>query len=237
VRFFFLYHLGGGAWAAALRELLAGDRAGVALGVGCGSRTPDGLRRSLKHYLDALGTDHIDVFFAEYVHPADDPDEIHGEGGALAELARWKEDGAIRYVGASAHDRAISRRLAEDPRLDVLMQRYNMAHRKVEDEVFPACRAHDVAVVSFTATRWGSLVEGHPQWGEAPPSALDCYRFCAAHPDVDIVLASPGNDDELRENLGLLDAPEPTAAELERWRRYGDLVYGDGTGSFETDWP
>ncbi len=25
--------------------------------------------------------------------------------------------------------------------------------------------------------------------------------------------------------------------EIGRWQRYGDLVYGDGADSFETDWP
>lgn len=237
VNFFFLYHLGGGAWAAALRSLAAADRAGVAIGVGSGSRRPEGLRRSLARYLEALGTDYLDVFFAEYVHPGDDPEAIHGDGGVLAELARWKEQGTIRYVGASAHDRGISRRLAEDPRLDVLMQRYNMAHRKVDNEVFPACREHGVAVVGFTATRWGSLMAGHPRWQGRAPSALDCYRFCAAHPDVDVVLAAPANDAELRGSLALLDAAPPSLAELESWRRYGELVYGDGTGGFETEWP
>jgi hypothetical protein len=92
-------------------------------------------------------------------------------------------------------------------------------------------------VIAFTATRWGSLLRGHPDWKEAPPSALDCYRFAAAHPTVDIVLAAPQSDAELDENLELLTAPPMSAAELEHWRRYGNLVYGDGKGSFETSWP
>jgi predicted aldo/keto reductase-like oxidoreductase len=237
VNLFFVYHLGGGAWAAALRELAAAGRERVALTTGSDHRRPAALRRALSAYLDAFATDYLDVFFAEYVNPDDDPETIHGEDGVLAELDRWKRAGSIRLVGATAHDRVISRRLAEDPRVDVLMQRYNMAHRKVADEVFPACRAHDVAVIAFTATRWGSLLRGHPQWQGRAPSALECYRFCADHPLVDAVLASPASADELEEDLALLEAPAMSPAEIERWRRYGDLVYGDGRGSFETDWP
>ena len=237
VNFFFFYHLSRGNWAAALAEAASTARARMLIATGSGSRRPEELRRSLARYLDALGADVIDVFFIEYVHPGEDPELVHGDDGALAELARWKQDGKIRYIGASAHDRAVSRRLAEDPRLDVLMQRYNMAHRKVADEVFPACRDHGVALISFTATRWGSLMEGHPDWPDEPPSALDCYRFCAAHPDVDVVLAAPANRRELEENLALLEAAPMAADEIAYWRRYGDLVYGDGKGSFETDWP
>ena len=172
VNFFFIYHLSSGKWAAALRELAARDRARIAIATGSGSRTPEGLRRELAAYLRALGTDHLDVFFAEYVHPDEDPDCIHGDDGTLAELARWKDEGTIRYVGATAHDRGVSRRLAEDPRVDVLMQRYNMAHRKASEEVFPACRRNDVAVIVFTATRWGSLLAGHPQWPDEAPGAV-----------------------------------------------------------------
>lgn len=237
VSFFFLYNLGRGRWAAALRDVLRTRRDDIAVGLGSGSRRPSGLRTMLARYLDALGSDVIDVFFAEYIHPGEDLDAVFGDDGALAELARWKEQGTIRHVGATAHDRALSRRLAEDPRVDVLMQRYNMAHRKAADEVFPACVEHDTRVIAFTATRWGSLLRGHPDWDEAPPSALDCYRFAAAHPAVDIVLAAPQSDAELDENLALLAAPAMSAAEIERWSRYGDLVYGDGTGSFETSWP
>lgn len=237
VNFFFIYHLGGGRWAAQLRELAARDRARVAITAGSGARDPESLRAALTLYLEALGTDHLDVFFAEYVQPDEDPERIHGDDGVLAELAHWKEEGRIRYVGATAHDRIVSRRLAEDPRLDVLMQRYNMAHRKAADEVFPACRQNDVAVIAFTATRWGTLLNGHPEWSGDSPGALDCYRFCAAHPDIDVVLASAPNASVLDEDLGLLDAPPMTVPEIERWKGYGDLVYGDGTDSFETEWP
>lgn len=237
MNFFFFYHLSGGNWAAALADAAAAARPRMLIATGSGARRPEELRRALAQFLDALGGDAIDVFFIEYVHPAEDPELVHGDHGALAELARWKRQGTIRYVGASAHDRAVSRRLAEDPRLDVLMQRYNMAHRKVADEVFPACRDNGVALISFTATRWGSLMKGHPDWPDEPPSALDCYRFCAACPDVDVVLAAPANRPELQENLALLHAPPMTADEIAHWRRYGDLVYGDGSGSFETDWP
>ena len=212
-------------------------RAGIAVATGSDDRDPAALRASLHAYLEALGTDYLDAFFVEYVHPGEDVEAIHGEGGALAEVRRWKEEGTVRFVGATAHDRTVSRRLAADARVDVLMQRYNMAHRKAAEEVFPVCVEHDVAVIAFTATRWGSLPAGHPEWPGDAPSALDCYRFCAAEPSIQSVLAAPANAAELDEDLKLLSCSEMSAAEQERWCRYGDLVYGDGTDSFETDWP
>jgi aryl-alcohol dehydrogenase-like predicted oxidoreductase len=63
---------------------------------------------------------------------------MFGKNGLLDELRQWKEKGWVRFVGATAHDRSLARRLAADPRVDVLMHRFNMAHRKAAREVFPA---------------------------------------------------------------------------------------------------
>ena len=117
------------------------------------------------------------------------------------------------------------------------MTRYNMAHRKASAEVFPACEEHGVALVTFTSTRWGSLLEGHPDWEDAPPRAADCYRFCLAHPSIDVVLGAPQSMAELEENLEALDVPEMSDNERARWKIYGDLIYGEGTDAFETEWP
>ena len=83
----------------------------------------------------------MDIFFAEYINPGDDVKAIFGDGGVLDELQKWKADGVIRYVGATAHDRQLARRLAEDSRVDVLMHRFNMARLKAAVDVFPAARA------------------------------------------------------------------------------------------------
>src|SRR5262245_52293094 len=84
---------------------------------------------------------------------------MFGKNGVLDELWRWKESGWVRFVGATAHDRSLARRLAVDPRVDVLMHRFNMAHRKAAHEVFPVAAKARTPIVAFTATRWGTLLE------------------------------------------------------------------------------
>ena len=43
---------------------------------------------------------------------------------------------------------------------------------------------------------------------------------------------------ELRENLSVLEwGAEDNSAELALWEEYGQLIYGDGTDSFETQYP
>ena len=55
--------------------------------------------------------------------------------------------------------RSLAKQLAEDPRVEILMHRYNMAHRKAGEEVFPSAIRSKTPVVAFTATRWGTLME------------------------------------------------------------------------------
>lgn len=237
INYFFFYSPGQGGFAESLAPLASRHRESMIIASGSGARSASGLRAARRKILATVKTERLDVFFTEYVHPDDDPDQIFGEGGVLDELVAWKTDGSIRYVGATAHDRPLARRLAEDERVDVLMHRFNMAHRTAATEVFPAAERSRTPVVAFTATRWGSLLEGHPRWKQSPATAADCYRYCLAQPAVRLVLTAPQTVTELTENLDVLGSSTLSKQQRSHWERYGDLVYGRGDDAFETEWP
>lgn len=92
-------------------------------------------------------------------------------------------------------------------RLDMLMIRYNAAHRGAEREVFPVTTARRMPVVTYTGLRWRALLEPTPDdpAGFRPPSAAECYRFCLSQPAVAVALMAPGNRRHLEENLSLLE--------------------------------
>jgi aryl-alcohol dehydrogenase-like predicted oxidoreductase len=128
-----------------------------------------------------------------------------------------------------------ARRLAA--RVDVLMHRFNMAHRKAAREVFPAAAKARTPIVAFTATRWGTLLKPYADWPGRPPTASDCYRYCLVEPPVHLVLTAPRSLAELKQNLDVLESPPMSKQERSHWQRFGDLVYGAGKGAFETSWP
>src|SRR5207245_10234276 len=204
---------------------------------GRGIRRIQGLRTSLLKLDDRLVIYRIDVFFIEYVHPGDNPDVMFGKNGVLGELRQWKTRGHVRFVGATAHDRPLARRLAADPRVDVLMHRFNMAHRKAARAVFPAAAKARTPIVAFTATRWGTLLEPCADWPGPPPTASDCYRYCLAQPPVHVVLTAPRSLAELEQNLDVLELPPMSKQKRGQWQRCGALVYRAGKGAFETSWP
>jgi aryl-alcohol dehydrogenase-like predicted oxidoreductase len=220
-----------------LAALLRRKREQIIVATGSGSRRIAGLQAARRKLAALLSIDVIDVFFVEYVHPGDDPDLVFRKDGLLDELWRWKESGWVRFVGATAHDRSLARRLAVDPRVDVLMHRFNMAHRKAAHEVFPAAMKARTPIVAFTATRWGTLLEPHDDWPGPAPTASDCYRYCLTERSVQVALTAPRSLAELEQNLDVLELPPMSKQERGQWQRFGDLVYGVGKGPFETTWP
>lgn len=237
VSWFFLYDLEGGAPVAALADLLRRHREDVVVATGTQERDPATAAQDLDAACRRLGVDSIDAFFAEYLSPEDDLDALLASGGLFDTLAEWRGAGRIRYVGASCHSRPLATRLSASGRIDLLMHRYNMAHRGAEGEVLPTALRRGVPVVAFTCTRWGSLLRRPRSWREPSPTAADCYRFALAHPAVRVALTAPLTAVHLQQNLEALSVPPPDAEELERWRRYGAQVYGKGTDAFDTDWP
>jgi len=145
---------------------------------------------------------------------------------------RLKERGLVAHLAMSGHDRGLLGRLAADPAqpFDVLMFRYNAAHRGAEAEILPfVAPANRPGTIAYTATRWGRLLDPKcmPE-GERAPAAADCYRFALTDPRVDMVLAGPANDRELNEALLALDRGPLEHDELARLRRIGDHVRAGG---------
>ena len=111
--------------------------------------------------------------------------------------------------------------------VDLLMIRYNAAHRGAGQDVFPTTREAGIPVVTFTGLRWRALLEKTPDTPPEfrSPTAADCYRFCLATPNVSVALAAPGNRAELDHALTLLDEWTPPDADYyEALCRHGDRV-------------
>ncbi len=239
INYFFFYSPGSKLFTKALKHLAKEHRDEIILSSGNGSRTVSSLRAARKKIATVAGVEVLDIFFAEYIHPGDNAAVVFGKDGVLDELQKWKAEGLIRYVGASCHDRKLAKQLAEDPRVEILMHRFNMAHRKAADEVFPAAIQSETPVVAFTATRWETLLERHETWSGKSPTSADCYRYCLAHPAVNVVLTAPTSIQELEQNVRVLKLPPMNRESYRHWERFGNIVYerSSSTMDYESRWP
>lgn len=179
-------------------------------------------RQTLERRLRQLHTDWIDVFqFMGVMRPQQFPPRLRDE------LLRLRESGQVRQVAVSTHDRTFAGTLAAEGALDVLMIRYNAAHRGAEREIFPHRRNGKPAIVSYTATRWTKLLRAPRGWphGGPVPTAGDCYRFVLGNPNVDVCLMAPRNVKELRDNLAAVQRG-PLAPHEDAWmHEFGDAVH------------
>jgi aryl-alcohol dehydrogenase-like predicted oxidoreductase len=207
---------------APLQEALRRDReryviaAGPPLGYFAGA-----FRRRVEGLLRRFDTDYLDVVQLYWLG------KMSAFTGAVQEeLVRLREEGKVRAIGASIHDRRRAGRLAEDSILDLLMIRYNAAHPGAERDVFPHLERRRPAVVAYTATSWRRLLRAPRGWSDRAMTAGECYRFCLTSPHVDVVLTGPRSVAELRENLAAVEQGPLAEAELAWARVFGAAVHG-----------
>ena len=145
---------------APVREALARDweryvvAGGPVLGYLAGS-----VREAVEKQLRRFGTDYLDVLQLYWLGKMS-----AFTGPVQEEMARLRQEGKVRALGVSIHDRPRAGRLAEDSILDLLMVRYNAAHPGAEREIFPHLARRRPAVVAYTATSWRKLLRAPRGW-------------------------------------------------------------------------
>ena len=188
------------------------------------------MRRSVEGALRKLGTDYLDVFKLGWLGKT----SIYSRG-IVDTLLKLKEEGKIRSIGVSIHDRKRAGRLAADSEIDLLMIRYNARNTGAEEDIFPFLSVRNPAVVSYTALAWGMLLKpikdnmmppwpGRDDLNVPPLTPKLCYRFVLNNQNVHVVLTAPRNREQLVNNLDAVRQGALDPDELNWIRQYGALV-------------
>jgi predicted aldo/keto reductase-like oxidoreductase len=195
------------------------------------ARTADDAKTELANILRELGTDYVDVLTFYYVEEAPEWQQIIGPDGALEYCREAQRRGQVRVLGLTSHQRPLAADMARSGLLDLLMIRYNAAHRGAETDIFPTTDSLGLPIVAYTCLRWGALMRPTPDDppGFVVPRAPAWYRFALQSPSVTVALMSPEDREELEEDLTVLDGParlsdeehEMLAEHGRRVRRHG----------------
>lgn len=193
----------------------------------------DGILRSLTGSLERLGTDRLDVV---YLH---DPDDHIAEALATGypALARLRDEGLVRAVGAGMNDAAPLAALVRETELDVVMLagRYTLLEQESLDDLMPLCLARGVGVVVAGVFNSGLLARPSPgpgakyDYADASPELVEraraiatvCERygatlpaaalaFARAHPAVVSVCVGARSAGQIERNVALTNEPIPT---------------------------
>lgn len=187
------------------------------------------VRKSVENALRKLNTDYLDVFKlgwlgrTSFYRPA-----------IVDTLLTLKEEGKIKAIGTSIHDRKRAGRMAIDSAIDLFMIRYSAKHPGAEQDIFPHLSARNPAIVSYTALAWGQLIKPlqgikMPPWPgdqtEIPPlTPVLCYRFVLTNPHIHLVLTGPKNRIQLQENFKAIEQGPLYSDEIAWISQYGKAV-------------
>lgn len=202
----------------ALGRLARRDRGSVVTVLQSYARRPRAMTRSIENGLRSLGIEYTDILLLGWwnIPP---PERL------LEAAAEMVHRGRARHLMVSCHHRPSLPAMARDPRIGLLMLRYNAAHPGAERDVFPLLPQPRPGIVAYTSTSWGQLLDRRLVPAEERiPSAADCYRFVLSSPSIDACYAGARSAAELDGALQALDLGPMSGEELEWMRRVGRAV-------------
>jgi D-threo-aldose 1-dehydrogenase len=195
--------------------------------------------RSVEESFQRTGLNRFDVLL---LHDPDDHFDAASTSGYRA-LAKLREEGTVRAIGAGMNQAPMLARLVEACDLDVLLVagRYTLLDQVAMDELLPLCEQRTVSIVVGGVFNSGILIDPAPgaRYNYVPADAAvlaraqkikavcDRYsvplpaaalQFPLAHPRVCTVLLGIRAIDELEKNLRWLEVSIPDAlwADLKR---------------------
>jgi D-threo-aldose 1-dehydrogenase len=190
----------------------------------------DGVRRSIEESLARLRLDRIDIAL---IH---DPDDHWAAaiGEAYPALARLREEGVIRAIGAGMNQSAMLARFAREGDFDVFLVagRYTLLDQEALAELLPLCTERGIGVMIGGVMNSGVLADPRPgsrfNYQPAAPAVLErahrlaaiCDRravplraaaiqFPLAHPAVRSLIAGVRRVEHLDEYPDLMRRPLP----------------------------
>ena len=189
------------------------------------------VRQSIEKALRQLNTDYLDVFKLGWLGRTSTYSR-----GIVDSLLKLKQEGKIKAIGTSIHDRGWAGKLALDSELDLLMIRYNAKNTGAEADIFPHLKKRNPCVVGYTALAWQQLIRpmknieiapwpNSKEEAKIPPLTPElCYRFVLSNPHVHLVLTGPKNRAQLMTNFRAIQQGPLTPEELDWIRQYGKQI-------------
>ena len=189
--------------------------------------------------LTRLQTDHVDVFFN---HAVNDVDRLKNEEWhKFAEQA--KSQGKVRYLGMSGHggyliecvDYALDQDMfdvlllavnfGEDPRF---YERFTRSFDFVANQqglplMMAKARQKDVGVIAMKVLRGAKLNDMRPFEKDGYTYSQAAMKWILNHPDVDNLIITMRNRDEVDEFLGASGSREITQYDMELLQTYAKL--------------
>ena len=109
------------------------------------------LEEELHNSLRRLGRDTIDLYQIHWPNPEEELEE------GWSALAKFKEQGKVRYIGVSNFNVEQMKRVQKIAPITSLQPPYSMLRRAIEPEILPFAQAHNIGVINYSPMLSGML--------------------------------------------------------------------------------
>ena len=195
-------------------------------------KKPEDMWKFLEQSLTRLQTDHVDFYHVWGTNYNAFKAEIV-ERGVIPELRKAKEQGMVRHVSFSFHDKhenikkIIELAEAEGLPMESMLVQYNMLDRGVEDMLVYANGEKGLGTVAMGPVGGGRLA-ARTKFTDAlaGDTGLTSYelafRFVLGNPNLCCALSGMRNLDNVKANCAIGESDKPLSEE--EWRQIGEAV-------------
>ena len=189
---------------AKMGEALVGQECSIA------SKSPardaEGMRKELEASLHTLRRECLEVYQMHHLSTPEDLEQSLEPGGAVEALQQAQQDGKLRFIGVSGHNR---RTLCELVRqagdvINVVQTLFNPLEADALDELVPLCARHGIGIVAMKAVGGGIF--------DCPTASM---KWILSHPEISCTDPGMASIEEVEanarigsEDLALTDAEQ-----------------------------
>jgi len=159
------------------------DRSKIVLACKTKKRDREGARRELETSLEALKTDHFDLYQMHHICSLEEVQKALGPGGALETFLKARDEGLVKHLGFSAHTTKGALAIMRGFDFETAMFPINFVelyNRDYGKDVLDLANEQGVAVLAIKTMSYGGWNEG-----EARPRDW-WYRSVETKADVDL---------------------------------------------------
>jgi predicted aldo/keto reductase-like oxidoreductase len=193
-------------------------------------------RRWLEQSLQILGTNYVDYYHFWALDQKTFDEKVIGLG-LLDEARKAKDQGLIRHISFSFHDKAeVIRSIIDRGEIfETMLVQYNLLDRSNEEMIAYAA-GKGLGVAAMGPVGGGRLAAptrlGQKLTNRAALSTYElAFRFVLGNPNISCALSGMGSADMLQKNLAVANDETPLTADewrqitesLEQLRRFSDL--------------
>lgn len=164
--------------------------------------TPEDLASQIDLSLERLRVDYLDLY--QFHMPGEDDWERMLTNGTVDTMLRYRDEGKIRHIGASAHKVGAALKILEHPDIETMQFPFNFIMYDEADGIRNRCRATDTGFIAMK-----------PLGGGVFPNAGPCIRFLMQYPEI---VTDPGCEtvEQVEEIAALVEAGSALSQEDSR---------------------